>query len=64
MYIVSCFTCIAMASSFESKRLKVVRTCGGKSRLRDDVTPGSEMGGVEDLLNHTRIFNQRDQMIQ
>ena len=53
-----------MASSFGSKRHRVVRTRGGKSRLRDDVTPGFEMGGVEDLLNQTRFFNQRDQMIQ
>jgi len=53
-----------MASSSGSKRHRAVRTRGGKSRLCDDVTPGSEIGGVEDMLNQTRFFNQRDQMIQ
>jgi len=57
-------SCIATASSSGSKRRRAVRTRGGKSRLRDDVGPGFEMGGVEDLLNQTRFFNERDQMIQ
>jgi len=53
-----------MASSFGSKQHRVVKTRGGKSRLCDDVAPSSEMGGVEDLLNQTRSFSERDQMIQ
>ena len=53
-----------MASSSGSKRHRAVRTRGGKSQLRDDVAPGSEMSGFEDLLNQTRFFSERDQMIQ
>jgi len=40
-----------MASSSGIKRHIAVRTRGGKFRLDDDVAPGFEMDGVEDLLN-------------
>jgi len=53
-----------MVSSFGSKRHIVVKIRGGKSRLGDDVTSHSEMGGVEDLLNQKRFVSQWDQMIQ
>jgi len=53
-----------MASSSGSKQHRAVRTREGKSQLRDDVAPSSEMGAIEDLLNQTRFFSERDQMIQ
>jgi len=53
-----------MASSFGSKRHRVVKTRGGKSWLCGVVTLGYEMGGIEDLLNQTQFFSEWDQMIQ
>jgi len=47
-----------MTTSSGSKWHRVVKTRGGKSWLHDDVAPGSEMGGVEDMLSQTRFFSE------
>ena len=56
---------VVMASSSGSKRHISMRRRPGKAPADDnDVAPTSQDCGVEDLLNQTRFFSQRSQMVE
>jgi len=65
MVTVLCFVIfVAMTPSFGRKRHKSMRRCLGKAPTNDDAALASQDCGVEDLLNQTRFFHQRSQMVE